>query len=103
MIDLLIYLNKDAAKYDDLAKDILQDFYCCTRDWSAWNHKTMTDDDFVSCFDDADIVSDTIAQIKSIEANAIKSVNGIDLSKLKPNQLKQMKDYYDAILACIND
>lgn len=30
----------------------------CTRDWSAWRHQTMTDDDFVQVADDPDMIGD---------------------------------------------
>lgn len=57
----------------DIAKDILQDFYCCTRVWEAWNYGTMTEGDFTLCVGDKDIVFDTIASIRKIEEDAKKS------------------------------
>lgn len=52
-------MNAEAARMSDLVKDILQDFYCCTRVWEAWQVGTMTEEDFIPCFGDIDIFSDT--------------------------------------------
>ena len=68
--ELLEKMNVENHRLSDLAKDILQDHYACTRVWEAWSYGTMTQDDFVSCFDDVDIVTDTIASISKIEENA---------------------------------
>ena len=66
-----IIIEED-KRLSDIAKDILQDYYFCTRVWDAWNYGTITSDDFVPCFDDEDIVANTIAIIRKVEEDAKK-------------------------------
>jgi hypothetical protein len=65
--------NEESRRLSDIAKDLLQDFHCCTRDWTAWQHGTMSEDDFTTCFDDEDIVHDTFSSIIKIENEAKKA------------------------------
>lgn len=42
------------ADIHQLTIDVLQGTLVCNRDWSAWQYKTMTDDDFLNSEDDED-------------------------------------------------
>lgn len=53
---------------EEFAIKILDDLYCCTRVWSAWEYKTMSQDDFHFAAEDDNIVSDAMALIESRDA-----------------------------------
>ena len=46
-------------KFYNMATEVLQDFYFCTRVWAAWSYGTMTQDDFLMAKEDDAILEDT--------------------------------------------
>ena len=46
-------------RFYDMASEVLQDFYSCTRVWEAWSYGTMSRDDFKLANEDDEILEDT--------------------------------------------
>ncbi len=57
--------NEDQLFYFEKAKELLEvnTLLYCTRDWSAWQYKTMTDDDFLRASEDDGLVYDVAVKI----------------------------------------
>lgn len=62
-------LTVNADDIRQLASDVLQGTLICSRDWSAWQYKTMTDDDFVNSEDDEDFLDQARGLIEDYLVN----------------------------------
>ena len=64
------------AQIGTYVDNILEDMFICTRDWSAWEHGTMTEDDFLIASEDKNVVSDItdiVIQIREeVDTKAVK-------------------------------
>lgn len=48
--------------YRSISIELLGDLLYCTKDWSAWKYGTMSENDFINCNEDDDIIN-TAAEI----------------------------------------
>lgn len=70
----------EKTKFRTLATDVIgSDALCCTRSWSAWSHKTMSEYDFHNIVDDADYIEEKAEEIYNF---CIQYNRGVGLKEL---------------------
>lgn len=66
--------DEEREKWFDLARIMLEDLLCCTREWSAWSVGTMGEDDFVDAAEDDDIVFAAAISLYAVSIGKLEAV-----------------------------
>ncbi len=75
MLDFSELSEEEKQFYYDKASEILtDDLLICTRDWSAWRHKTMTEDDFSLAYKDDTLIIEIAEKIYDIVKVKIRKI-----------------------------
>lgn len=73
---------------------ILDDTLICTRDWSAWDYKTMPDEDFVNLVD-SERMDNLLSWIEALLAKKIEEVRIETVENYQKRFRKIFEDAYD--------